>query len=78
MMPTADPTLGTFPRSLRTGKDGTFAVEDLAPDLKYRFMLRKGFYVLTPDGPAGTGVTVKEGETKDLGDVTVKMFDEAP
>jgi hypothetical protein len=77
-MPTADPTIGTFPRRLRTGKDGTFRVEDLAPGLKYRFMLYKGMYALPPDGPAGTGVTVKEGETKDLGDVTVKLIDEAP
>jgi RNA polymerase sigma factor (sigma-70 family) len=72
---TADVTFGTFPRRLRTGKDGTFRVEDLAPGLKYRFMLHKGMYVLRPDGPAGTGVTVGEGETKDLGDVTVKLME---
>ncbi len=78
MVPAADPTIGTFPRRLRTGKDGTFRVEDLAPGLKYRFMLRKGMYVLIPDGPAGMAVTVEEGETKDLGDVTVKLMGEAP
>jgi RNA polymerase sigma factor (sigma-70 family) len=75
MVPKADPTIGTFPRGHRTGKDGTFRVEDLASGLKYRFMLRKGMYVLTPDGPAGTGVSVKEGETKNLGDVTVKLIE---
>jgi hypothetical protein len=75
MMPKADLTIGTFPRGIRTGKDGSFRVENLATGLKYRFMLRKGMYVLTPDGPAGTGVSVTEGETKDLGDVTVKPIE---
>jgi hypothetical protein len=75
MVPKVDLTIGTFPRGVRTGKDGSFRVENLAPGLKYRFMLRKGMYVLIPDGLAGTGVIVKEGETKDLGDVTVKLIE---
>jgi RNA polymerase sigma factor (sigma-70 family) len=75
MVLTADPAFGTFPQGLRTGKDGTFCVENLAPGLKYRFVLHKGKYALMPDGSAGTGVTVREGETKDLGDITVKAFE---
>jgi RNA polymerase sigma factor (sigma-70 family) len=70
-----DPSIGTFPLSIRTDKDGKFRIEDLAPGLKYRFVLSKGKYALTPDGPTGSGVIVKEGETKDLGDVTVKLIE---
>jgi RNA polymerase sigma factor (sigma-70 family) len=70
-----DPTIGTFPRSLRTDKDGKFRIEDLATGLKYRIVLHKGMYALFPDGPAGKGVSVEAGETKDLGDVTVKLVE---
>jgi hypothetical protein len=70
-----DPIIGTFPRGIRTDKDGKFRIEDLAPGLKYRFALFKGSYLLMPDGPAGKGVTVEAGETKDLGDVTVKPIE---
>jgi hypothetical protein len=69
------PDFGSFPRGLRTDKDGKFRIENLAPGLKYRINLFKGFYVLTPDGQAGTGVTAEAGETKDLGDVTVKLIE---
>jgi hypothetical protein len=70
-----DPTIGTFPREFRTDKDGKFRIADLAPGLKYRIALFKGLALLTPDGPAGKGVTVEAGETKDLGDVTVKLVE---
>ncbi len=72
--PQPDPAIGTFPRGLRTDKDGKFRIENLAPGLKYRIALFKGNALLTPDGPAGTGVTVQAGETKDLGEVTVKTI----
>lgn len=73
-----DPAFGTLPDNIRTDKEGKFRIENLAPGLKYRLVLNKGMYALSPDGPAGTGITVKEGETKDLGDVTVKLIDESP
>ncbi len=74
MFPKLDLTIGTFPRALRTDKDGKFRIENLAAGLKYRLVLHKGMDALLPDGPAGTGVTVKAGETKDLGEVTAKVF----
>lgn len=73
--PKLDPALGWFPQ-VRTGKDGSFRIVDLPPGLKYRIHLftefKKQVYLLPVDGPAGSGVTVGEGETKDLGDVTVQ------
>lgn len=78
MTPKLDPTIGTFPQ-VRTGKDGSFRIADLPPGLKYRIRLFTDFkgvpYVLPPDGPAGSGVTVGEGETRELGDVTVQGFE---
>jgi RNA polymerase sigma factor (sigma-70 family) len=76
--PLADPaqpskanlTLGSFPRGLRTDKEGKFRITGLAPGLKYRVAVRRGMFVLEPEG--ATGVTVKAGETKDLGAVTIK------
>ncbi len=75
MLPKRDPTFSTFPRGLRTDKEGKFRIENLVPGLKYRLVLSKGMFALIPDGPAGTGVTVQAGETKDLGEVTVKMIE---
>jgi RNA polymerase sigma factor (sigma-70 family) len=69
------PDIGTFPDRFHSDKDGKFRIENLAPDLKYRLRLQKGMYALIPDGPAGSGVTVKEGETRDLGDVIVKPIE---
>ncbi len=75
-MPTkADVTAGSFPRGPRTDKDGRFRIEGLAAGLTYRLMLRRGMYVLSPEGD-GKGVTLKAGETKDLGDVKIKTPDE--
>ncbi len=75
MEPKLDPTFGWFPQ-VRTGKDGSFRIADLPPGLKYRIHLftefKKQVYLLPIDGPVGSGVTVGEGETKDLGDVTVQ------
>jgi hypothetical protein len=33
-------------------------------------------FALLPEGELGKGVTVKPGETKDLGDVKIKPFDQ--
>jgi hypothetical protein len=70
-----DSTIGTFLREFRTDKEGKFRIEDLAPGLKYRIRLSKGVYALVPDGPAGKGVSVEAGETKDLGEVIVKPIE---
>jgi len=71
-----DVTAGSFPRGPRTDKDGKFRIEGLAPGLKYRLVLFRGMYVLVPDGEARKGVTVKAGETKDLGEMKIKLPDE--
>src|SRR5205823_5536896 len=62
-----DVTLGSFANGLRTDKEGRFRIGGLAPGLKYRLAVRRGMFVLEPDGDVGSGVTVKAGETKDLG-----------
>src|SRR5205823_1363106 len=61
--PKLDVTAGTFPRDVRTDKDGKFCIDGLAPGLKYRLALHKGTYLLQPDGTVEKGVTVKAGET---------------
>jgi RNA polymerase sigma factor (sigma-70 family) len=71
-----DVTAGSFPRGPRTDTDGKFRIEGLAPGLTYRVALFRGMYALVPDGEAGKGVTVKAGETKDLGELKVKLPDE--
>jgi RNA polymerase sigma factor (sigma-70 family) len=73
--PKPDLTAGTFPRGIRTDKDGKFRIEGVAPGLTYRFGLRKGFYLLSPEGDAAKGATLKAGEAKDLGDLKVKLPD---
>jgi RNA polymerase sigma factor (sigma-70 family) len=72
--PKADVTLGSFPRGLRTDKEGKFRITGLAPGLKYRLAVRRGMFLLEPEG--ATGVTLKAGETKDLGVVTIKGDEE--
>jgi protocatechuate 3,4-dioxygenase beta subunit len=71
-----DVTVGSFPRGPRTDKDGKFRIEGLAPGLKYRLVLFRGMYVLMPDGELRKGVTVKANETKDVGEVKIKLPDE--
>jgi hypothetical protein len=64
---------GTLEHSIRLDKDGKFRVTGLAPGLKYRFLLRKGAYVHSLGGAAAGDLTFKPGETRDLGDVSVKL-----
>ena len=60
-----DMTVGTHPlHSIPRDKKGRFRVEGLIPGLKYHLML-------IPGGSVGQEVTIKQGETKDLGDITV-------
>jgi hypothetical protein len=68
----SDVTIGSFLPGPRTDEDGKFRIEGLAPGLTYSLALLKGHYLLQPDGDMTHGVTVKPGETKDLGDVKIK------
>jgi hypothetical protein len=74
--PQPDVTAGSFPRGPRTDKDGKFRIEGLTAGLTYRLAVRRGMYVLTPEGDAGKGATVKGGETTDLGEVKIRLIDE--
>ena len=69
--PVVDVTVGSFPRGVRTDKDGRFLIEGLAPGLKYRIATLRGMSLLRPEGDATKGVTVQAGETNDLGELKV-------
>jgi hypothetical protein len=71
-----DVTVGSFPYGLRTDKEGKFRITGLAPGLKYKLAVRRGMFLLTPNGDVAAWVTVKAGETKDLGAVTINTNDE--
>jgi hypothetical protein len=68
----ADPTVGSFPRGLRPDKKGKVRIEGLVPGLTYHLGFIKGNYLHQLGGTAGDGLTLKAGETKDLGDIVVK------
>jgi RNA polymerase sigma factor (sigma-70 family) len=68
-----DVTAGSFPRGPRTDKDGKFRIEGLAPGLSYRLAVFRGMFFLQPEGDVGKGVTLKAGETKDLGELKVQL-----
>jgi hypothetical protein len=79
MEPLADPrqppkfnlSAGSFPRTVRTDKDGKFRIEGLAAGLTYRLAIARQMFVLEPEG--AKGVALKPGETKDLGELRVKL-----
>jgi RNA polymerase sigma factor (sigma-70 family) len=58
--------------SVQTGKDGRFRIEGLAAGLKYDLFITKGFYVRYVEGSEPKGLTIKAGETKDLGELKIK------
>ncbi len=47
-------------------------LEGLAPGLIYQLGVAKGYYGLQTSGPSLKGLTIKSGETKDLGEIQVK------
>jgi hypothetical protein len=57
---------------IQTGKGGRFRIEGLAAGLKYNLFITKGFYVRHIAGPEPKDLTIKSGETKDLGDLKIK------
>jgi RNA polymerase sigma factor (sigma-70 family) len=69
------PDAGSLPRPVRLGKDGKFRIEGLAPGLKYTLSFASGTYLLSISGGLADNLTVKAGEVKDLGDVTIKPIE---
>ncbi len=68
---------GTLPHPVRPDKDGKFRVEGLVPGLKYGFdIMIKGNYAVRPRVPEMNKITVRSGETKDLGKISVTLRDE--
>jgi RNA polymerase sigma factor (sigma-70 family) len=63
---------GSLPRPPRSDKDGRFRIDGLAPGLKYHLLYEAGGYLLRIIGPLGADLTVKAGETKDVGDLLVE------
>ena len=57
---------GYLPFPIKTDKDGRFNAGGLAPGLEYTLMVWKGNRIV---GDAAKDVTMKSGETRDLGDV---------
>jgi hypothetical protein len=71
----ADPTVGSLPALLAPDKQGKVRIEGLAPGLTYHLGYVKGNYLHQLGGAAGGKLTLKPGETKDLGDIVVKPFE---
>jgi hypothetical protein len=69
--PKESPTVGALPNELAPGKDGKFRIEGVIPGLTYHLGLVRGMYLHRLGGGAAGKVSVKPGETKDLGDVVV-------
>jgi hypothetical protein len=67
------PGLGSL-QEFRTDKEGRFRVTGLLPDLKHKLTLTAGAAnkVAVAAGDPLHGLSVKAGEVKDLGDITVK------
>jgi RNA polymerase sigma factor (sigma-70 family) len=67
---------GSLPPAIHLDKDGRFVIEGLAPNLTYKLaLLRSQVYLTELEGKAAETLTVKPGETIDLGDVVVKLLD---
>jgi hypothetical protein len=64
--------VGFLPGKARPDKDGKFRLDGLVPGLAYDFGVQKGYYGLETAGPSLKGITIKLGETKELGDIQVK------
>jgi protocatechuate 3,4-dioxygenase beta subunit len=72
-----DPAIGTLPNRIgQTDKDGRFRVEGLAPGLEYDLFIG----LPTPggnwQGDIGRGLTLKSGETRDVGDIRLQRSKE--
>jgi hypothetical protein len=67
---------GTLPHPVRPEKDGTFRVDGLVPGLKYDFDIVKGNHAVRPRLPEMSKITVRSGETRDLGKIQVNQLGE--
>jgi hypothetical protein len=67
---------GSLPGLTKVDKDGRFRVEGLVPGLKYQLDVMKGAYPVRFPGSWNGNLSVKSGETKDLGDVRIDKGDE--
>src|SRR5262249_32135649 len=68
------PGLGPLEQEFKTDRAGRFRVEGLLPELKHELTLTEGKAkkVAAAAGNPVTGLSVKSGEVKELGDVPVK------
>jgi hypothetical protein len=71
-----DLNLGDLLAPVKPDKDGKFRIEGLVPGLKYHLQVGKGNYVARIFGLTSNEVSVKSGETKDIGELKVKSIDE--
>jgi len=67
-----NPAVGSLPADVLPDKDGKFRIQGVIPGLTYNLGFIKGNYLHRLGGAAGGKLTIKPGETKDLGDVPVK------
>ncbi len=69
-----DKGLALHPTALdvRTDRDGRFRIGGLKPGLKYSFGVTTGSYVREIVGGGPENVTIRAGETKDLGELRIK------
>jgi hypothetical protein len=71
-----DPDAGSLPGSVKPDKEGKFRLEGLVPGLKYTLSVVRAGYVVFISGSVGDkALTLKAGETRDLGDVEVKPIE---
>jgi hypothetical protein len=63
------PDVGSFPRVIRTDKDGKFRVPGLAAGLKYELYYESGSFATRLAAPGAEDRALKPGQTRDLGDV---------
>jgi RNA polymerase sigma factor (sigma-70 family) len=68
-----DLNAGQVIRPVQADKDGRFRVEGVVPGLKYHLCVFKRNYLM--DAAFGQDLTIKPGQTKDLGDVKVKPLE---
>jgi hypothetical protein len=60
---------------VQPAKDGKFRIDCLAPGLKYSLSVTKEAYSLEIRGKNLENLTLRPGETRDLGDIQVKPME---
>lgn len=69
--PPFDATRGTLPRGIRPDMEGKFEIKGLSVGLSYKLGLVNGAYLHRLDGKAAEPISIRAGETIELGDVVV-------